>query len=535
MSYDKIYGLVKSAAETLANTEQFFLPSLLLKLKKAAADCPYDQTIIAMTNVLNKMDDNKKILITKGELKGLYQKLYVSGTRFADYFEQELDLQDAPTVKTASAQAVSSEISVYGTADPILSNALTSVFDNSVPLKLYGQEAAQKALKVVGSNLEVWNLQAAKLSVSSGNQHFIVVQADYETPKGLTSVLVPVEINKDKALGPSLFMGNGAPLELTHTNLKGYLTTHAGEKLALRGSDVLEAITNAIVGKREFSSVELALVKAKAAKGHTAAHFSDQVLGQSMPALPEKDLELPKPGQFKSFAEKFETPLGLASFKFGVDKVNLGRDAIVRTLSHFGISNPQINIAQTNDTSVVYAVSLDGKLAFNVPVKFANNRVINPDLLICNGSVMSFTKTSIQKLYASKEVDYKAAAVASPSYGLKPSELIDNLRDAIAEGNHTKAEDALNVLSESGDEKAYRTAFNLYFSSLGLSKTASAPEKQCSMIVNSNTSQHPICGHTGLPLHKTYIDKHGQCAPLSRRGQEEATSGNYFTSFKLLG
>jgi hypothetical protein len=534
MSYDKIYGLMKSAVKTLANTEQFFLPSLLLKVKQAAADYPHDQTILAISNVLNKMDDNHKQMITKGEFKGLYQKLYVNNTRFADYFEQELDLQEAPAVKTAAAQVVPAEMSSYKIADPILTSALTRVFDNSAPLKLYQQEAAQKALKVVGSNLEVWNLQAAQLNIATGNQHFIVVQADYETPKGLTSVLVPVELNKDKALDPSLFQGVGAPQMLTHTNLKNYLLTHAGEKLTLRSSDVLDAITTAVVGKKELSTVELAFAKTKAAKGHTEMHFGDQVLGQTMPALPEKDLELPKAGQFKSFAEKFESPLGVATFKFGAEKINLGRDAVVRSLAHIGIKNPQINVAQTTDAAVIYAVSLDGKLAFNVPVKFANNRVLSPNLLICNGSVMAFTKENLQKLYASKEMDHKAAAVASPSYGLKPSELIDNLRAAILEGNHAKAEDALNVLSNSGDQKAYRTAFDLYFNSLSV-KTASAPEKTCTMVINSNTSQHPICGHTGLPLHKTYIDKHGKCAPLTRRGQEEATSGNYFNSFKLLG
>src|SRR6202020_487113 len=86
--------------------------------------------------------------------------------------------------------------------DQVLANALESVFDPSIPLKQYSQAIANRALKSVASTLNIWNLTPAKLSVSDGNQKFLVIQADYETPKGLTSFYVPVETNKNQVADP---------------------------------------------------------------------------------------------------------------------------------------------------------------------------------------------------------------------------------------------------------------------------------------------------------------------------------------------
>lgn len=250
------------------------------------------------------------------------------------------------------------------------------------------------------------------------------------------------------------------------------------------------------------------------------------------------EVSLPKAGHFQSFAEKFESPLGYANLQFGLDKVNLGRDVIARALTSLGFKNAQLNVIDANETAIVYAVSLnDGRIAFNVPVKFANNRLLNPELIICNGSVFNFTKEGIRKLVMSNEKDYKAAAATSAQYGLKPNELINNVRVAMTESNYDKAEDALNILAESGNVEAYKTAFSIFTSGLSLTKQASVEAEgyACSLIVKNASSEHPICGHTNLPLHKVYQDKHGQCHPLYRRGQNEIFEVPTINNSKVFG
>jgi hypothetical protein len=151
--------------------------------------------------------------------------------------------------------------------------------------------------------------------------------------------------------------------------------------------------------------------------------------------------------------------------------------------------------------------------------------------MISNGGIESFSVAGLKRLYSIDTMDNKVAAVSSPVYGLKPSELVDIVRIAISEENYSKAEDALNVLAESGDDRAYQTAFVDYTNGLNGKVIA---ESACSMIVSSPSSTHQICGHTGLPLHKVSQDKHGNCIPGYRKGMDDTYEGKYFMNSKIF-
>jgi hypothetical protein len=176
-----------------------------------------------------------------------------------------------------------------------------------------------------------------------------------------------------------------------------------------------------------------------------------------------------------------------------------------------------------NANTVFYGVSLDaGKTAFTVPVKVANGQLQKPDVLICNGSITSFDAVGLQTLIKQNHTDSKVAAVASAVSHLRPVELVEQVKQAIAESNPTKAEDALNVLAHCGDERAHKTAFNLYLQSLAGKE---ATQTKCVHAMQHKHSQHPICGQTGLPLHKVYQDKEGNCRPLYRQTMSETSQG----------
>src|ERR1700678_2786785 len=90
MSHDKITSLIDSAAKMLNDQEKIAIPWLNIKLNKVVEAHPYDQTIRAIANIVSKMEDNNKLLISKGELKDLYKKTYTNHTKFAEYFKDEL-------------------------------------------------------------------------------------------------------------------------------------------------------------------------------------------------------------------------------------------------------------------------------------------------------------------------------------------------------------------------------------------------------------------------------------------------------------
>lgn len=538
MTLDKIQQLVGSLAKSLDDNERIATPMLAAKLTKCATSYPGDQTIGSMMRVIDKMVDNNNLFIRKADLKSLYTKLYSRNTKFAELFQDELGVVEQSSSVKLMERDEANNLNPYQVADPVLANALPSLFDKQLPVKMFSKVLAEKALHSVGTSLDAWGLKPNSLTVNDGNEKFLVIKADYETPKGVTSFFVPIELHKDKVVEATVFMGNTGPQDLTHSMIKSYVTSQAGNKLKVSASTILGALTKASSENRVLSDTELAMTRLNATRQGKSEFFADGIVGQKVTEASKKDVELPKLGEFESFEKQFTTPQGLAAWKFGPEKIKTAASHIARELVSMGHQNPQITITGNDDRTIFYGVSLDaGTVAFTVPVKIADNKLQKPGMLICNGSITTFDKDGINSLYINNQSDYKVAAVASPQFGLKPSELINNIREAVAEGNHSKAEDALNVLAGCNDAKAYATGFQVYKE--GLSGQIGKSESKCTHVVKNasskSVSEHSICGQTGLPVHKVYQDQHGNCSPLYRRGMEETYEGASFINSKIFG
>lgn len=536
MSLEKLNKLVGSLAKSLDGNEKLATPVLSAKLNKCLKVYPGDQTIGSMARIINKMADNNTLFINKSDFKGLYQKLYSYNTKFAEFFQDELGMNIPEVEVINSKQDESTTIDPYEVGDQVLASALDSVFDKQLPVKMYSKVLAAKAQQSVMSTLDSWNLKPSLINVADGSDKFLIIKADYDTPKGITSFYVPVEISNNKITEASVFMGNSGPQDLNNTNLKTYLTTYAGSKLKIDGSSILSLLTEASSEKREISDAEVALTKLNATRQGKSEFFQNQIVGQKIDAASQKDVELPKYDEFESFEKSFTTPYGVAAFQFGADNLKIARENITRELIGFGYTNPQVTITASDKQTVFYGVSLDaGKVAFTIPIKIVNGKLNKPNIILCNGSALPLCKDSVNTLYINNQTDYKVAAAISPQFGLKPSDLIDNIKVAISNGNHVQAEDALNILASSGNEKAYAQGFQIFLNGLS-GKTASKKEEtSCSMIVKSSSSQHPMCGHTGLPVHKVYQDKDGNCCPLYRKGMATSYEGAFFNNSKIFG
>lgn len=534
MTFDKIQQLVGSLAKTVEDNERIATPILAAKLAKAVDAYPGDQTIGAMSRVISKMAENNTLFIRKSELKTLYTKLHSRNTKFAELFQDELGAVDQLATPQFSKRDDAKELNPFQVGDAVLANALNSVFDKYAPLKLYSQELADKALASVASTLDAWNLKPTALAVEDGNDKFLVIRADYETPKGVTNLWIPVETPNKKIVEASVFMGNAGPQELKHTTIKTYLTTYAGHKSKISGANILAVLTKAASENREVSDAEIALTKLTASRQGKSEFFQNQIVGLKVAEAAKKDVELPKYDEFVSFEKQFTTPHGQAVWTFGAETVRLARECVARECLGFGYKNPQVVVHGSENNTIHLSVALnDGRIGFVVPIKVANGKIVSPSVLLCNGSVASFSAQTINKLASDNVSDYRAAAGASTLSALKPSEVLQNLRTALAEGNNTKAEDALNVLASSGDTKAYAIGFQTLMQ--GLSGKQAAPVTKCAHASHSKHSEHPICSQTGLPTHKVYQDKDGNCRPLYRRGMDETYEGAVFNNSKIFG
>src|ERR1700722_19746348 len=222
---DKIQQLVSTIAKSVESNERLATPVLAVKLAKCVVANPHDQTIGMVARVIKDMADKNTLFIRRAEFKDLARRYHSRNSKFAELFQEELGEAPAEPTVTLSQRDDSLKTNPYEVGDQVLANALNSVFDKNAPLKMYSQPLADKALKSVGNSLDAWNLSPVSLTVAAGNEKFIVIQADYETPKGVTSFFVPVEIENKGIVEASVFMGNAGPQELNHNTIKPYLTS----------------------------------------------------------------------------------------------------------------------------------------------------------------------------------------------------------------------------------------------------------------------------------------------------------------------
>lgn len=532
MSHEKINQLIGFIAKNVEDNEKLATPVISVKLAKCMEEYPYDQTLGAIATVINKMTENNTLFIRKADFKSLYNKLYSRNTKFAELFQDEMGLKEETSSIKTYQRDDSYDVKVYEVGDQVLANALTSVFDKTIPLKEYSLALAGNAIKSVDATLDAWNLKPSNLEVDTGNEKFIVLKASYETPKGVTSFYVPVEINNKKVVEASVFMGNSGPQELNHVGIKSYLTTFAGNKLIINGSVILGALNKGAFDNTPISDAELAVIKLNAKREGNTEFSQNQIVGQVVDESVQ-DVAIPQHQDFSTFEEQLSSPHGQAYYQFGT-AVTAGINYLNRELNSFGFRNSQIVVAKSDPSTIFYSIAVDaGRIGFTVPVKVVNSKVIIPSIMLCNGSIKAFTASAINDLRVNNATDYKAAAVASPQFALKPSDLVNNIRIALAEDNHSKAEDALNVLANSNDTKTYAAGFQIYLDGLKAKKAVST--QSCSMILKSVSSQHPLCGHTNLPIHKVYQDKDGNCRPLYRRGMDETYEGATFMNSKIFG
>lgn len=543
MSFTNITKLASSVAEYLDDTEKLALPMLATKVRRAMQDFPDDPTIRQIAGVLTQMS-NRQAFITRAELKKMYQGFYSRNTRFSELFAEEIGYKDMRKGATYANDVTGYKRETDGglqadyakLVDPIMANALEAAFDPTVSIKAFSPKAGMEAVRRVSAAFGNEGLDC-RAEVATGNENVIIVYASFETPKGWTGVYVPVEVMNGTVLDANCFVSNRGSEDLQSGSIKSYLNLYAGNQIKVRAADVLAVVDRVRRGSTGVSDIELAITRMKTAATQEdrseTGYFANGITGIKVEAAAKPDVQLPQiqDERLMTLSEKFDTPAGRAGFQFTERKVIAGRKSVEDELIDCGYRNFQVAVADCTANTVTYAVKL-GKTAFHAPVKMNTASPI-AEMIICNGSVRQFNRTNIEEFMHKEAVDYGAVAAASPFSGGKPSELIEVVRHAMQEKNFLKAEDALNILAQT-DGRAYQVAMGAYLNGLQTTASSEEPETQCGRIVRNAHSKFPICGHTGLPTHKVYQDKNGDCHPLYRKGMEESYEGAIFNTSKIF-
>jgi hypothetical protein len=535
MSANQFKKVVAATAQALADQEQFSTKILAHRVRQAAEADSGDSTLVAMSNFLTARA-NKELFISRSELKSAYHKLYARNNKFGSLFASELGV----TTSEAKAPKIARDVnegkslieSAYETmADPVLANALTACFDKTAEFKPYAAKTAIAAEKACLFELNCLNVSPKKIDVIAGQADLILCQATYETPKGLATVVVPVEIANEIALRPTMFLTQAGFMDLAKKHVEAHLEDVAGKTLRVDAQKCLQLVSLAKNGqKNTISEIDFIIAKAKAAQGNSSVYANNGIVDVNVDVA-DLDLKLEPTEDSLAFGAKLATPKGAAEFMFGKQVVDAGRQTLLRSLKGFGIKEANVSVLDADKNNIYFVVQAD-QVAFKVPMKVANGLVQTPKFVMASGNLHEFSREGLEAISTSN-VDTKTMAAASAAYGMKSSELIERVRVAMIEDNYAMAEDALNVLHESQDAVAYKAAQDIYLA--GMNGTLKVASSCCSKQRKVAYSKHVICGHTNLPVYKVYQDKNGECQPLYRKHIAAAEGGSFLTSKVYFG
>ena len=515
----KLKNLASSISKVLEDQEKIAIPYFSVKLDKAASLYPGDSTINMFSQVIGKMSDSNKLFISRAEVKDIYKRLYSHNTKFASLFADELGTIEKKAEPQKYDRPASEGFDELAGIDQNLLNELKGSFGDAV--KTYTDQMATQAMEACHSELSYVNaLHTVK--VSEGNDKCLICLATFETPKGKTSFYIPVSVIANKVCLPGILVGNSGPQVLNASSIKQYITKNAGDALLLNPTEVLNLSINL---PSEVDAVDLAITKLNFNKKKAEKIDYNKVI---------ETVEVPKAreDEVNNFTQMFDTAAGRAGFQFGAEKVKSANKIVKNKLTALGFKS-QIAVNDCGSDQIVYAVSIsDGLASFKVPVRIQANKILEPMVILSSEGLENFSAIGINSILKKSCTDYKLVAVASPLYDLKPSELVKIVQEAVNESNYVKAEDALNILSQTEDDKAYRVAFDVYTD--GLSGKTATKTTQCKRVLKNANSIHAICGHLNLPLEKVYQDKYGNCCPAYRKDMAESSDGTMFMDCKVL-
>jgi hypothetical protein len=533
--FNRVTNVVVKTAKAVYDNEKFFVEQLAVRAENVAQAFPHDQTSVGFANFLKKRAAANAVFITRAELKDVYNKLYCPKNKIAVSFKNELGiveetktnvmLRDPKEGQKLVAEAYARD------ADPVLSEQLAAAFDNK-PHNVYSSDLAKDAQKTCARELNLCGLLPKAVDVVAGQEDLLICRATYDTPKGHCHVLIPVEVQNNRALIPNVFLTTAGFVDLNAQLIQEHIKTTAGKTYQVNVQELLSALSIAKNGSpKPMSAVEQIVMKTAAAKETPASYAMNSILYKEINPIDPVAMEVKTPTlpDTEKFASRLTSDVGVAELTFGHNVVNLGRGLIERELKVSGHRNSQIAVSGVTKNSITYSVSVDGGFGFTVPVKVANGKIETPKVIVASGMAFEFSAGGISKLLSTAETNPMASAQASPLNALKPSSLVEEVKLAMVAGNHIKAEEALHVLKNSGDVVAYQAGYTAFVGGLSgrMTKEASVQSK-CAAPVQSQTSKFVLCSHTGLPLHKVYQTADGHCLPLYRKQMTESSEGASF-------
>ena len=523
-SIQDLKRFVDEVSKKLAEQEKFFTAKLATRLGKAAQEYSDDPTIVQMASFLSSRSNNGGHLISKAELTDVYNRLWTHNTKCASLLTEELG-ENPNNLKPSrklehSADEGSIMQDIYSKyADRRLVSELQSAFDKIAYYRPYDPTIAKKAEILCKEALPGNPI----IDTVGGEDFAILCRAGYETPKGRTDILIPVEIVSNRALPPTVFLSVDGFTSISKENVEDQIQITAGKKFSINKDDVLEAVRRVkfAASVNEVDDVDRAVMKLKL-KVASVTNTPEGIFYQQVDQHVE-DIKVPETEEVKTFAAELGSATGSAAFIFGKTNVEASHNMVKAKLSNCGFKDATIKLASVSDDSLTYAVSV-GKSGFKVPVKIANKKAIEPMIIIAAGQIEEFTYDGIVEAIESNDQVSNASALG---LDLKsPRELISIIENACENKDFKSASAAIAALELTGDEIALKHAVAMFTGYLSGDLKKEAKPQLKTIKVGGNVVE----ATTGLPIDKVYVDNNG-VVQAKYRQNIEVTEDNMAAGF----
>lgn len=504
MDLNEITSLITQTAKAINANEKVALPIIAAKARREAQAHPTDIPLVNASHVLTKMASDKTF-ISKDELRGIIERFSASHSKLFQVFSEELDKQPERKPQTFvrdSNEGASVDRDYARFADPLLSNALAGAFAPEPTEKLYSQQDAQRAKRAAHAQLVGIGVQPKDIKTFAGRKDIIICQAVHETPLGQANILIPVELKEGKAVLPTMFFSTAGFEDLKKGPYVAQMKIVAGKAFRVDGTKLLDVLEQVKKGSDTIASeVEMAAIKVASEEGTPAIH-SDSILYAEL-ENPKKDVEMLQieATEESKFAETLGKPDGVARFVHGDRMVEAGRSMLVRKFADMGYKNVQVRVGDVEEDKIFYSVAIGTGTGLSIPVEVVGKMVAPPKVVFAEGMVTAFSKEAISEVVkAGSGGNKRALATASPCYDMKPTELLDVVKESIAEGNYTRAEDAINVLGEV-DPHAQRVA--IAHMMMNIYEPGAEPKKEIAEM--QRVANQPVTDTPQFMTHKIFF------------------------------
>lgn len=502
MNLDKLNKLVSSIKTAASDNEKYSTAVLASKISSTAVANPNDMTLRMMSNVLEKMASSGNVFIQRSQLQDLYKQFYSKNTLADSILADELCLSNQSVQNVYASKS----FDVQKKASGALSNVYEGILDKEFTPVFYEKAQADAAVGLVQEYLAGQNL-SAKVEVVDGNPDTILTLASVQTPKGFTNFYVPVEFKGDLALTPNRFITHYGSADFKYAS--AYVVQHSGEQVKIAG----EVVFNSLLKKeaKEISKVDLALASFKMNKVKEAQASELQSVMDKAPKAKTK-YSAYVPVDTVAFSKKLATASGTAELEFGSSLVSRAAELVQDTIKNMGLKATNIEVAGTEKNNIKFAVKV-ANASFFVPVKVESDRVFQPQVLINNGNIASFSKATVSGLVRNSHSDSRALSAIASNSTLSANDLMKEFKTSLANDNIDRAEEVLSYLQVK-NPTVYKEAVAMFMNSLsGNTKVAEG----CSSYYMGKTSIYPVCNHTGLTMNKVAQDVHGKCYALTSK------------------